>query len=327
MKILITGGAGFLGHHLVEHVLKNTDWEIVVLDSLNYSTGGFDKLRDIKVFDEKRVQVLTADIRFPISPGIAKEIGTVNYIAHLAAETHVDNSIKSPGIFVETNVVGTFNLLEYARSLEGLEKFAYFSTDEVFGPAFAYSYAEWDRYNSTNPYSATKAAGEELCLAWANTYKLPVLITHCMNLFGERQHVEKFIPGTIRKILQGDTVLIHSYPDKQRSGSRFYLHARTASDALLFLLDTPGSGNRDKYNITGQRELGNLTLARMIADLLDSQLRFEMVDFHSSRPGHDLRYALDGRKLECMGWKSPISFEDSLEKTVKWYKSNPRWLQ
>jgi len=148
-----------------------------------------------------------------------------------------------------------------------------------------------------------------------------------MNLFGERQHVEKFIPSTIRKVLHGDTVLIHSYPDRQHAGSRIYLHARSASDAVLFLLDNPDAGTRDKYNITGQREIDNLTLARTISSMCGYQLKYEMVDFHSSRPGHDLRYSLDGTKLQKLGWEHPTSFEASLEKTVQWFIDNPKWLE
>lgn len=346
-RVLVTGGAGFLGHHFVEHILKNTDWEVVVLDSLNYSTGGFDKLRDIKVFDDKRVTVLTADLKWHLSAGIWHEIGEINYIVHLAAETHVDNSIKNPGAFIESNVLGTFHILEYAKHKD-IDLFVYFSTDEVYGPAAVenreftdnivrrdysdvlidfYEYREWDRYNCTNPYSATKAAGEELTLAWGNTYGVPVVITHCMNLFGERQHVEKFIPNTIRKVLHGDSVTVHSYPDRTHAGSRIYLHARSASDAVLFLLDNPNTRTRDKYNITGQREIDNLSLAKLIAAELGYPLKYEMVDFHSSRPGHDLRYALSGRKLKDLGWEHPTSFEESLRRTIQWFVAHPEWLE
>ena len=344
MKILVTGGCGFFGHHLVEHLIKNTDAEIAIIDKLTYASNGFDRLRNINCFDDKRVSIYTHDFTNEMPFGIQYELGKITHIVHCGAETHVDTSITDPLRFVRANVLGTAQMLQYARQLDSLEQFLYFSTDEVFGPAgtqwheitanwrieaknlyhFAF-YDEWDRYNSTNPYSATKAAGEELCLAWANTYKLPIIITHCMNLFGERQHPEKFIPNTIIKVLNGDTVTIHSDSSKERSGSRFYLHARNAADAVLFLLRHKPAV-RDKFNIVGQREISNLELAKMIANMLNCLLQYEMVDFHSSRPGHDLRYALDGSKLVSLGWGHPLSLEESLGKTVKWFLEHPSWL-
>lgn len=325
-RALVTGGAGFFGHHFVEHLIKETDWDVVVLDKLNYASRGYDRLRDIGVYDDRRIHRFAHDFTLPIVDGLAHEIGKINYIFHIGAETHVDNSISNPEPFIMSNVVGTFRMLEYARTQQRLDWLVYFSTDEVFGPAPRMTnYKEWDRYNSTNPYSATKAAGEELCLAWANTFRVPVKITHCMNLIGERQHGEKFVPGTIRKILKGETVIIHSDPTRTRAGSRFYLHARNAADAVLFVLNDPA--DREKYNIVGQQEIDNLTLAKLIAEILGKPLKYEMVDFHSSRPGHDLRYGLDGSKLRSLGWEPPVSFMDSLEKTVMWFKDHPEWLE
>lgn len=323
-RVLITGGCGFIGHHIVEHIIKDTDWDIVVLDKLNYASSGFDRLKDIDVFDDKRVLILTADFTRPIEIGLKKEIREVDYILHLGAETHVDKSIEDPEPFVITNVVGTMRLLDFARTINP-KWFVYFSTDEIFGPApEGTSYKEWDRYNSTNPYSATKAGGEELCLAYANTYKLPLFITHTMNAFGERQHPEKFIPMTIKKILKGETVIIHSDSTKTKPGSRHWIHARNIASALLFLLEN--AEQREKYNIVGEKEVNNLEMAQFIAKILGRELKYNMVDFHSSRPGHDLRYSLDGTKLKEMGWKSPINFEQSLEKTIKWTLKNQKWL-
>lgn len=324
-KILVTGGCGFLGHHLVEHLIKTTNWEVIVLDRLTYAANGFDRLRDINVFDDKRIKLFTHDTTKAISVGIVQEMGEIDYIVHLAAETHVDNSITDPEPFIMSNVVGTYHMLEYARSLKTLSKMIYFSTDEVFGPApVGIAYKEWDRYDSTNPYSASKAGGEELCLAWANTYKTPVMITHTMNIFGERQHPEKFIPMTIKKILKGETIIIHSNKDLTKAGSRFWIHGRNVSNAVTFLLDK--GKIRDKYNVVGEKELDNLELAQLIADVLGKKLDYKMVDFHSSRPGHDLRYALDGTKMKEMGWTIPMLVEKSLESTVKWFLANPKWL-
>lgn len=341
IRILVTGGCGFMGHHFVEHVLKNTDWEILVLDRLNYASSGLDRLRDIKAFDENRVTVFTADFTKPIVDGLAQEIGDLDYIIHMGAETHVDRSIEDPEPFVMANVVGTMRMLDFARTQKNLKHFLYFSTDEVFGPApEGFAYQEWARYNSGNPYAASKAGGEELALAYANTYGLPVLITHTMNLTGERQHPEKFIPLVIRKVLAGEKIFIHANKTKTKAGSRFYIHARNAAAAILFLLDYASKDpetiaprptywrmkNADKFNIVGEQEIDNLTLAKMIANHLNKPLYYELVDFHSGRPGHDLRYALDGRKLQAMGWSMPVDFETSLKKTVDWTVANPQWL-
>lgn len=327
MKVLITGGCGFVGHHIVEHFLKKTDWKICILDKLTYASHRFERLRDIDAYDDKRVQIFTADISRPIPVGIAEEMAVdsgIQYILHLGAETHVDNSIKDPESFVMANVVGTFHILDFARSVPGLRAFVYFSTDEVFGPApVGVEYKEWDRYNCTNPYSATKAGGEELVLAFMNTYGIPGFITHCMNIFGERQHAEKFIPMCIRKIQMGEKVTIHSDKTKKISGSRFYIHARNVANAIHFLLDK--FDQREKYNIVGEKEVSNLRLARMIAGIMGQNLNYEMVDFHGSRPGHDLRYSLDGYKMAKIGWKIPLSFVQSLESTILWSLKNPGW--
>ena len=347
-RILITGAAGFIGHHVVEHILKTTEWDIVVLDKLTYASNGLDRLRDIEAFDGKRVSMFTCDISEPIEEGLLSEIGQVDYILHMAAESHVDNSIKDPRRFVKSNVMGTLEILQLARSMSGLKKFIYFSTDEVFGPApEGVFYKEWDRYASGNPYSASKAGGEELALAFANTYKLPVSITHTMNVFGERQHPEKFIPMCIKKILKGEKITIHANADKTKAGSRHWIHARNVADAIMYLLNRPSTGQdaditegkmmvlpAQKFNIVGEKEVDNLEMAQMIHEqltklgLTTGPLDYEMVDFHSSRPGHDLRYALDGKKMHTMGWRSPMGFEECLAKTIQWTVSseNSRWL-
>lgn len=325
-KILITGGCGFVGHHFIEHFLKETNWEITTFDKLTYAANGLERVKDINAFDDNRLNFYAVDFTREISDGVIKECGDVDYILHMGAETHVDNSITHPKDFVYSNVVGTFNMLEFARKCPELKGFVYFSTDEVFGPApEGVEYKEWDRYNSTNPYSATKAGGEELVLAYMNTYKMPGFITHCMNIFGERQHSEKFIPLCIRKIMAGEMVSIHGTPDGTSSGSRFYIHARNVANAVHFLLDR--FEQREKYNIVGEKELTNLELAQMIANILDKPLHFEIVDFHSARPGHDLRYALDGSKMNSLGWEVPLTIDESLSSTVKWTLRHSTWLK
>jgi dTDP-glucose 4,6-dehydratase len=331
-RVLITGGTGFIGHHLVEHFLLNTDWEFVCLDRLDTS-GTLYRLHEVLHGDTgikypewiKRVSFVYHDLKSEFNSFVANKIGKVDYILHLAAGSHVDRSIEDPMSFVMDNVVGTTNLLNFARTLDGLELFVNFSTDEVFGPApEGVKYKEWDRYNSTNPYSASKAGAEEMCLAFANTYKLPLIQTHCMNVFGERQHPEKFIPLCIQKVLSGDKITIHASPEGD-PGRRHYIHARNTSAAVLFLLQGKWE-QREKYNIVGEKEVDNLQLAQLIAQFVGKPLNYELVDFHSSRPGHDLRYALDGEKMQSVGWKLPVDFEGSLQSVVEWTLKNDRWL-
>lgn len=306
MKFLVTGGTGFIGSAVVNHFL-HLGHQVDSLDSLTYAADP-DRI-------DSQTHIYTYDITQPI-----RLRNQYDYILHLAAETHVNNSIADPLRFVMTNVVGTAHVLEFARTQQQLKAFLYFSTDEVFGPAPTdVNYKEWDRYNSGNPYSATKAGGEELTLAYGNTYKLPVLITHTMNAFGPTQHDEKFIPSTVRKIMKGETVIIHADKTKTISGSRYYIHTRNIADAVQFVLEN--GSPQDKYNIVGEREVTNLEVAQMIAILLDKPLEYKMVDFHSERPGHDLRYALDGSKLKLMGWSPADDFVKGLEETVRFYEN------
>lgn len=674
MKLLITGGAGFLGHHLVEHFLRNTDFEIVVLDKLTYASSGFDRIRDIAAFDDKRVQMLSCDLAQPMPQGIAQEIGQVDYVIHAAAETHVDNSIVDPLPFLKSNVLGTHHLLWWAHEQKNLRRIFLVSTDEVYGPASWDSpgNVETDMFRPANPYAAAKAGGEAVGMAYANTYRIPVTIVNCwdmatkvfgehgpldydtikigdkvwtldadenlvlvpvldkvrmpgpdrmisfdagvsqlvtpnhrmmfrestgsprrwgpiveaqadqlalkvpsgrvqfvrtgqwqgdtrdwyvtseliarterggnclpdrlsaswlarffgwfvtegstngkgqvrlagmkegqqdvlrglleeiglerigadnktvyvssfelaaiadlcggtqamrrvpefikqmsqahlddfleaaiagdgtwyanagriytmhkalaydyaeigmkcglaakvsarttksfdganssetyytclsrrqttdvsaanvkpvpysgdvwcvkvatgrvfttrndggivltgqtMNLYGERQHPEKFIPLVIRRALSGDKVLIHADPGMTRAGTRFYIHCRNYASALAYLIKgTLLPDGHDialplKIHVAGEREISNLDLAQMIAGFVGKPLNYELVDFHSSRPGHDLRYALDDSKIRTMGWSQPFNTEESLRKTVQWFLDNPRWL-
>jgi len=670
VKILVTGGCGFLGHHVVEHLLKNTSAEVVVLDKLTYASNGFDRLRDISVFDDKRVRVLGCDLAQPIPAGVAHELGTIDYVFHAAAETHVDNSIVDPLPFLQSNVIGTHHLLMWLRGVPSVRRAFLVSTDEVYGPANWDSpgNTEDDPFRPANPYAAAKAGGECVAMAYANTYKLPLTIVNCwdmdtrvlsadgpkrydeikvedlvwtmnddedltltpvldkvrmrgpskmiqfsghtdqrvtpnhrmmfrsstgsprrwgaveeaeavqlhgklpsgrvqfirtghwdgdsrdryvtaelierdssgsnqlpnvlsaswlarffgwfvtegssnqtgqvrlagmkpgqqdelrallveigmecigsdektvyvsskelsklaalcggtqgvrrvpsfvknmdqayldeflqtafagdgtwylnagrlytmqealaydyaeigmkcgyaaqvssrvtrsfngesssltyytniskraasvvssanireisydgdvwclkvatgrvfttraeggivltgqtMNLVGERQHHEKFVPLVIRRVLSGEKVLIHSDPTRTRSGTRFYIHCRNYASALAYLMDHCANGHDMplKIHVAGEREISNLDLAQMIARFVGKPLNYELVDFHSSRPGHDLRYALDATKIRQMGWEQPLDIEQSLEKTVAWYLKNPRWL-
>ena len=340
-RVLITGGAGFIAHHLIFYLINSTNWDIVALDRLDYS-GNLNRLDNIlsnlKKEQKSRIKVIFHDLKSEINPWIKKEIGNIDIILHLAAGSHVDRSIDYPMEFVLDNVVGTANILEYARTINEsnkFERFIYFSTDEVFGPApKGIDYKENDRYNSTNPYSATKAGGEELAVAYENTYNLPVYITHTMNVFGERQHPEKFIPMCIKKIRDGESVTIHSDKTKKIPGSRHYIHAEDVSEAIHFLLTNPinieldyGGAKCPKFNIVGSEELNNLELAQIIADSQGKDLKFEMVDFHSSRPGHDLRYSLSGEKMKKLGWEPSIKLTERIKQVVEWSLKNQNWIE
>jgi dTDP-glucose 4,6-dehydratase len=340
-RVLITGGAGFIAHHTIKHILENTDWEIVSLDRLDYS-GNLNRIADMmSEFDKKyqnRVRIVFHDLRAEVNEMLQADLGSFNYIIHMAASSHVDRSIDDPMCFVLDNVVATCNILNFSRKNNSLERFIYFSTDEVFGPApKGVNYKERDRYNSTNPYSATKAGGEELAVAFENSYKLPVYITHTMNVFGERQHPEKFIPMVIRKVRDGESVTIHSDKTKKIPGSRHYIHAKDVADGCLFLLNNNdkisklkndfGDAKCPKFNLVGPIELNNLELAKKIAKSQNRDLKYEMVDFHSSRPGHDLRYALDGQLMKDMGWSPKINIDERINQVVNWSLENKRWLK
>jgi dTDP-glucose 4,6-dehydratase len=339
--VLITGGAGFIAHHVIDKILKETDWNIVSLDRLDIS-GNLNRLYDMLQDHDsqevaRRLRIIFHDLKAEVNSQIIADIGHIDIVLHLAAGSHVDRSITYPMEFVQDNVVGTVNMLDYARKhLPNLERFVYFSTDEIYGIAPAgVAYKEYDRYNSTNPYSASKAAAEEFCVAYENTYKMPIVVTHTMNVFGERQHPEKFIPATIQKVRDGETVVIHSDPSRTVAGSRMYIHARDVAEGLMFILNLKnyqhtgdyGHAHCPKFNLVGTEEIDNLTLAQMIAAAVGKELKYEMTDFHTSRPGHDMRYALDGGLLAGLGWEPKIKLSERIKGMVDWTLENERWLR
>ena len=335
-KICITGGAGFIAHHAIETILDETDWEIVTVDRIDFS-GNYNRLVDVLENhpERKRVRTVWHDLKAEFNPQIKAFIGNVDYIVHMAAGSHVDRSIDYPMEFVMDNVVGTVNVMDWARGLDSLDRMIYFSTDEVFGPApKGIKFKEWDRYNSTNPYSASKAGAEELAVAYENTYGLPIYISHTMNVFGERQHPEKFIPMCIKKIRDGESVTIHSDKTKKIPGSRHYIHAEDVAEAIYFILTNKledetdfGGAKCPKFNIVGSEELNNLELAKIIAESQGKELKYEMVDFHSSRPGHDLRYSLSGEKMKKLGWIPSIKLTERIKQVVDWSLKNDNWIE
>ncbi|WP_396189500.1 dTDP-glucose 4,6-dehydratase [Flavobacterium sp.] len=335
-NILITGACGFIGHHVVDYLLRNTTHNIYIIDKLSYASFGLDRLREIGALDDKvkgRVHTYIYDLNSEIDCGFLKELQEIQWIIHLAAETHVDKSIVEPRHCIMNNVKSTLNLLECVRKLSNIEKVLYFSTDEVYGPVLKEGdlFTEYDRHNPTNPYSASKSAAEMICLAYANTFNIPVIICNAMNVFGERQHKEKFIPKCINNILQGDNVYIHSQPilkqnDKMEliSGSRCYIFAKNIASAVNFILQYGAVG--EKYNIQGKYELKNDDLCDMIAGWLERPVNKNYIDHDMNRPNYDIRYSIDGSKLFALGWNAEYDDIQELERVVKWTKENDKWM-
>jgi dTDP-glucose 4,6-dehydratase len=281
---------------------------------------------------ENRVRVITHDLTAPFTEQTKKSFGKIDYILNIASNSHVNRSIDNPGEFVIGNTLLAYNMLELAREIKPTV-FLQFSTDEVYGVApEGVKHKEWAPIIPSNPYSASKAAQEATAISYWRTYNIPVIITNTMNLFGETQDAEKYTAQLIKKIVNGDTVTVHGA--KGSIGSRFYQHARNAAAAVLFILQNlpPKLYNEgenmlpDRYNIVGDIEMDNLSLAKLVAKMLGKKLKYELIDFHKGRPGHDRRYALDGSKLKQLGWTAPLSFEESLQNSINWTLKNPQWL-
>lgn len=322
--VLVTGMAGFAGAHICRHLHEHTDWDIIGLDRLNYA-GTLERLAEYK--GDPRVRMVFHDFRAAYPAPVLAALSNVRYIIHNGGETHVENSLHDPRTFAESNVLGTLETLNAARTL-GVDHFIYVSTDEVHGPApDGIDFKEDAPIRPSNPYSATKAGAEALAFAYWKAFRLPVTITRTMNLFGQRQNGEKYVPMCIRRVLSGEIVTVHGNL-AGRVGSRKWLHARNQADALLFLLragryDTVG----ETFHIAGV-ERTNLEIAQLVAAFLGKTLNYEVIDFHASRPGHDLRYSLCDDKIRDLGWAPPVPFEQSLEETVKWSvrPENKMWL-
>lgn len=356
MKILVTGGAGFIGSNLVRYLLRETTHQVINLDKLTYA-GNLHSLRDVA--DHPHYHFVHADIVDPIAVQKVFQEYQPHAVMHLAAESHVDRSIDGPGQFIQTNVVGTYQLLssalQYWRELpdgtngkvasadapslhppspicpKNAFRFLHVSTDEVYGslgpldPAFT----ESSPYAPHSPYSASKASSDHLARAWFDTYKLPVLVTNCSNNYGPYQFPEKLIPVVILKCLRGDRIPVYGKGENIRD----WLYVEDHCRALVTVLErgTPG----ETYNIGGRNERKNLDLVKDICVLIDELapdphiLRHEcLIEFVKDRPGHDLRYAIDTSKIEHeLGWQPRENATTGLRKTVQWYLHNRAWWE
>jgi len=326
-RLLITGSAGFVGSHTAKWALEKTDWEVVGLDS-------FRHLGDAeRVSADLRYSMICHDLNAPISKRTASRIGHIDYIINCASISHVDTSIEDPIYVWESNTRLIGNILHYARELPSLEKFIHCSTDEVFGSAYGdHCHHEWDVIAPSNPYAASKAAQDALCFAYWRTYGTPIAITHCMNMIGTMQDPEKYLPKIVSRVHKGESVTVHGQPDKV--GSRMYIDCRNLADAWLFMLqevDFACYGEQHsrmtKFNIAGLEEITNLELAQKIADRMGKELIYEFVDFHKTRAGHDLRYALDSSKIYEAGWRPPIELEETFDQVIDHVRKHEAWQE
>lgn len=317
-NILITGCLGFIGSHMVKYILDNTHFDVI----------GFNRNSDQKnlrrldgCIDNPRLHLIYGDLSDNSS--ISGLMEDVDYVVNFAAKTFVDHSIRDAQPFIQSNIVGTFNLLEEARRNKStLKRYIQVSTDEVYGSILEGAYKEDARLNPTNPYAASKSAGDMLCLSYFNTYSVPIIITRTENNYGEFQHPQKALPKFVKYALNHRKLPI--YGDGQHK--RMWLYALDHCSAIHHLLTHGKTG--EIYHVAGEQELTNNELARKILKILDKpEDMIEYIDDHNLRPGHDRRYALNTDKLKAAGWEPKYKLDEILEMTVNWYKTNQWWLR
>jgi len=332
-NVVITGGAGSIGVHVISYICKNTNWNVVVLDSFHHKGYRERISRILKDNPEwiSKLRVIQTDLNCPINPQMIKEIGAVDYILHLAALSDVFFSVENPVYTIQNNINSTLVMLEYARVVKP-EQFIYFSTDEVLGAvSIGTSHKEWETHRPSNAYSASKAASEDLCYAYWRSYDVPIIITNTMNNFSTMQSSSKFPVMVQKKVEVGDVVTIHG--NEKEIGTRFYIDSRMVAEALLHIIKLGAYHHKigeidepNRYNIVGERAYSNLELAKIIAKIMGKELKYKLEDFHNSNPAHDIHYGLDGTKLEKTGWKPSKPFEVCLEEVIKWQQQNPEWI-
>ncbi|MBZ6976545.1 dTDP-glucose 4,6-dehydratase [Klebsiella grimontii] len=338
MKILVTGGAGFIGSAVVRHIIENTSDEVRVIDCLTYA-GNLESLAPVA--GNERYSFSQTDITDAKS--VAEQFSDFrpDIVMHLAAESHVDRSIDGPAAFIQTNLIGTFTLLEAARqywsALDMAQKqafrFHHISTDEVYGDLHGTDdlFTEETPYAPSSPYSASKAGSDHLVRAWNRTYGLPVVVTNCSNNYGPYHFPEKLIPLTILNALAGKLLPVYGNGEQIRDWLYVEDHARA-----LYKVATEGRSG-ETYNIGGHNERKNIDVVRTICAILDKVVEqkpgninqfADLITFVKDRPGHDLRYAIDAAKIQRdLGWVPEETFESGIEKTVHWYLNNTTWWQ
>lgn len=342
--LFLTGASGFVGSAALERVMWDTTWDVICPTTMRHM-GDQSNLVQMRDKYPDRITVVPCDLAMPFHANLfGVQPGDVDYIWNIASESHVDRSLTDPAPFIQNNVALITNVLEFAREVKP-KIFLQMSTDEVFGPLEDETDAlhqEWSPAKPSNPYAASKAAQEAIAYSYWRAFGVPLIITNTMNLIGPRQNPEKFIPKTIRALTAGEPVTIHSSPEGE-SGSRCWIGIEDFADAYLWLTqkfdmvlqspryaghltyypDMPKAPHR--FNIVGQRAT-NLHVAELIAEIIGVDGQFNMVNFHESRPGHDMHYGLDGGKLARFGWTPPTNLVDRLIQTVHWYQDNPEAL-
>jgi dTDP-glucose 4,6-dehydratase len=333
MRVLITGGAGFIGSAVVRHLVLNKGYDVLTVDKLTYA-GTLSSLSSLEAQANHRF--LKADICDRDTIAQAFEEFRPDRVMHLAAESHVDRSITGAEDFVQTNVVGTFTMLECARaywqSLEAKKKdafrFLHVSTDEVYGSLSTDGlFVETTPYDPSSPYSASKAASDHFAKAWARTYGLPVVVSNCSNNYGPYHFPEKLIPLIILNALEGKPLPIYG----NGSNVRDWLYVEDHARALDLIVERGAIG--ETYNVGGRNERSNIDVVKRICDLMDTNHpqgapHARLITYVSDRPGHDARYAIDATRLETeLGWKAEEDFDTGIEKTVKWYLENRWWWE
>ncbi|MCR4335280.1 MAG: dTDP-glucose 4,6-dehydratase [archaeon] len=311
MKILVTGGCGFIGSNFIKMLLKETDYEIVNLDLLTYA-GNPENLKDIA--DNKRYAFVKGDIA--IKKDVEKAMNGIDTVFHFAAESHVDNSINDSDPFIKTNVYGTKTLLDVARE-KNIERFVHVSTDEVYGSVETGKSTERDILEPRNPYSASKAASDLLALSYANTYEMDIVVTRSSNNYGPYQYPEKVIPLFVTNLMEGKKVPLYGTGENIRD----WLYVEDNCRGILCAGEKGKKG--EIYNVDGGNELSNIELTKRILKAMGKGN--EMIEHVEDRKGHDLRYSLNSSKLESLGWKPEKNFEEGLKETVDWYKNNKAW--
>lgn len=334
MTILLTGGAGFIGSNLIRQLIAETDSSVINVDKLTYA-GNLNSLRDCS--EDPRYRFEHVDIADQEAIKKLFSSHQIDAVMNLAAESHVDRSIDGPQAFIQTNIVGTFNLLQASldywmtlnENLKKVFKFIHISTDEVFGSLRANErgFVEASPYQPHSPYSASKASSDHLVRAWHATYGLPVIVTNCSNNYGPFQFPEKLIPVVILKCLRREQIPVYGTGDNVRD----WLHVSDHCCALRSVLEKGAAGQT--YNIGGNNEWRNIDLVKLICRLVDDVIKpafpsENLISFVTDRPGHDLRYAIDSSKIrQELDWKPVEDAESGFRKTVQWYLDNRLWWE
>ncbi len=323
--ILVTGGLGFIGSNFLNtYVSNNLDKKIINIDSESYASS-FESTKNLTNYSNYKY--LNIDITHQSDINSLFNSYEFDIIIHFAAESHVDNSIKDPLSFAKSNIIGTLNLLQAFNNYRNLKSklFYHVSTDEVYGSTLNNSFDEMSKYDPSSPYSASKAASDHFVKAFYKTYNTPIILSNCSNNYGIWQYKEKLIPVVINSIIKKNNIPVYG----NGKNIRDWIYIDDHISAINLILDKGVIG--ESYCIGSNNEISNIDLIRKICKISDNFLdnnsnSFDLVEYIKDRPGHDIRYSIDSSKLQKLGWKPINSFDESLEKTIKWYIDNPNWL-